>query len=320
MARTINFTLTVIFLTFLSSPAWGQVTVPNTFSAGTPGVAADVNANFQAVVDGINAINSSSTPLDDTYRGRQYSATDTGGTRNVVVLRAIDPNDNNNSFYSVRVSYQNGTVDVSGTPTTFTYVRENARIITIAGTVSSATNRREGTNDTSLGGNSFWNYEWITYDPVSAVPTVVSNQGERRFRCHNPSVSGMVRNCWRQTRDPSGLDPAGSPTMIVNRSRIASVTTGSFDVGSLTFANGGAVVSFLSNAIGLNYARVAKDVGVVLETRTDAGPTNDQRARFFVLYYRIEGFDGGAGVGVAVGSLIGTPFIGAPWSGVFFTE
>lgn len=296
--------------------------VPHTFSANSPAKAAEVNANFQALVDGINAINLAATPLDSSYSGWQYSSTATAGSKNVIVLRAIDPIDDTQSFYLVRVSYQNGSVDVNGTPTTFTYVRKNARLIAIGSTVSLAANRKEGTNDIELSGNSLWKSQWIEYELGTAVVVVNGNQGERRFRCHNPAVSGMVRNCWRRTSDPSGIDPAaGSQTMIVNRSRIASVTSGSFNAGALTFPNGGAVQSYLSNAISLNFSRVARNVGVVLETRTKAGTTNDQTAHFIVIYYRIEGVDGGNGVGMAVGSLVGTPLEATKtFSGVFFTE
>jgi hypothetical protein len=44
-----------IVLSAASAAALGQVTVPNAFSPGTPAKAADVNANFNAVVTGINA-------------------------------------------------------------------------------------------------------------------------------------------------------------------------------------------------------------------------------------------------------------------------
>ena len=39
----------------LAATAWGQISVPNSFTAGEAAFAADVNANFEAVVDGVNA-------------------------------------------------------------------------------------------------------------------------------------------------------------------------------------------------------------------------------------------------------------------------
>ena len=46
---------------FVCGAASAQVTVPNTFVSGTPAKAADVNANFQAVVTAINALHSATT-------------------------------------------------------------------------------------------------------------------------------------------------------------------------------------------------------------------------------------------------------------------
>ena len=46
----------VLFLLIFSGAAWpGGVSVPNTLQSGTPALAADVNANFQALVDAVNA-------------------------------------------------------------------------------------------------------------------------------------------------------------------------------------------------------------------------------------------------------------------------
>ena len=55
-----------------------QVTVPNTFAAGAPAKAADVNANFQALVNGINALGSRVSKLEG-----QIVASDLVGTYSV---------------------------------------------------------------------------------------------------------------------------------------------------------------------------------------------------------------------------------------------
>jgi len=49
---------TALMILLMSSAAWyATLTVPNTFVAGTPAVAADVNANFTAVQTAVNANN-----------------------------------------------------------------------------------------------------------------------------------------------------------------------------------------------------------------------------------------------------------------------
>lgn len=42
-------------LVFACSQAWAQLTIPNTFTANTPAVAAQVNANFAAVAAAVNS-------------------------------------------------------------------------------------------------------------------------------------------------------------------------------------------------------------------------------------------------------------------------
>lgn len=59
----------------LCTAATAQVTVPNTFAAGAPARAADVNANFQALVSGINAIGSRVSKLEG-----QITSADLAGT------------------------------------------------------------------------------------------------------------------------------------------------------------------------------------------------------------------------------------------------
>lgn len=79
--------LALSFVT-LSAAASAQVTVPNTFAAGAPARAADVNANFQALVTGINALSSrvsklegqiTSSDLVGTYTINQFQSELGGG-------------------------------------------------------------------------------------------------------------------------------------------------------------------------------------------------------------------------------------------------
>lgn len=84
-------------LTFvtLSAAASAQVTVPNTFAAGAPARAADVNANFQALVTGINALSSrvsklegqiTSSDLVGTYAVNQFQSELGGGASERVAI------------------------------------------------------------------------------------------------------------------------------------------------------------------------------------------------------------------------------------------
>lgn len=82
-------------LVALCTAASAQVTVPNTFAAGAPARAADVNANFQALVTGINALGSrvsklegqiTSTDLVGTYAINQFQSELGGGASQRVAV------------------------------------------------------------------------------------------------------------------------------------------------------------------------------------------------------------------------------------------
>lgn len=71
-----NFsTAAMLALALLGGSASAQVSVPNTFAAGTPARAADVNANFQALVNAVNGLTSRVSKLEG-----QVTAADLAGT------------------------------------------------------------------------------------------------------------------------------------------------------------------------------------------------------------------------------------------------
>lgn len=87
----------IVALSFvaLCSAASAQVTLPNTFAAGAPARAADVNANFQALVTGINALSSrvsklegqiTSSDLVGTYAINQFQSELGGGASQRVAV------------------------------------------------------------------------------------------------------------------------------------------------------------------------------------------------------------------------------------------
>lgn len=78
-----------IFALFFSVGASAQVTVPNTFSAGTAASAAQVNVNFAALVSAINATNDRLAKLE----GTGIVAADFAGTYRLSLLHTeLNPN------------------------------------------------------------------------------------------------------------------------------------------------------------------------------------------------------------------------------------
>jgi len=75
MLRALALASTLAAIVF-SGAASAQVTVPNTFAAGQPARAADVNANFQALATAINSLAARVSKLE----GSNLTATDFVGT------------------------------------------------------------------------------------------------------------------------------------------------------------------------------------------------------------------------------------------------
>jgi hypothetical protein len=92
--RVFNVVAAVIFA-LLGGAASAQVSVPNTFTAGTPARAADVNANFQALVTAVNTLSSrvsklegqiTSADLVGTYAVNQFQSELGGGASGRVAV------------------------------------------------------------------------------------------------------------------------------------------------------------------------------------------------------------------------------------------
>jgi len=291
-----------------------QVTMPHTFSAGTPARASEVNANFQAVVDALNAAGVTPIPTDGSYRGLQYSASNTMTGRNVVVMQAEDNLGGTFKRYAVRASYQNGTVNVNGTPTTFAYVRLLAFIKASAtDALLGATVYIQGSTDPD---GQIWNTEVQTYGAgaslTAVTPTTDTDTQTDDFHCFNAAISGQVYHCRLISKDTTGT----APTVAVDDSRILSLITTSFNAGPipLTFPNGGVEGAYLSDPNNRSWFLLAKNIGIVAETRrhgvnADGSPN---LVTYGVRYYRI------AGVGTA-GNVTSSFFSIAANQGFFFT-
>lgn len=66
MRRLIRSSIVALYMTVFTTCAVAATTVPNTFTAGTPAKAADVNANFQALATAIDTLSARVDKLDGT--------------------------------------------------------------------------------------------------------------------------------------------------------------------------------------------------------------------------------------------------------------
>lgn len=87
-----------------------QVTVPNTFAAGSPARAADVNANFQALATAINGLTTRVNRLEGGL-----AAADIPGTYNFSVLNLMPLAGAPNDFWDVNVVKSTLTLAAGGT-------------------------------------------------------------------------------------------------------------------------------------------------------------------------------------------------------------
>lgn len=294
------------------SVAWAQVSVPNTFTAGTAAHASEVNANFQALVDAINSTNvNANTPVTDdgSLWGEQFS-TDNSLTGRNVIVRVGNDLANNVTQYSVSVSYRNGSVLVNGSPTSFSYVRMFLYVTVTGGTtVVSAYNIIQGTNTLTDYSNSTWNTEIDTYGSDLTTPTVSTSTRSDNYLCYSAAISHLMRHCRHKVTDP------GQPSYIGDDSRIISEISSAFTVGSLSFPNGGLAGAYMSPAKGQEYFLIGRNIGKVIENHL-YGLTSGNAPNYvslFAVYARVQGQ-------TTQGSLSGTIFAsGQAGADIFFT-
>lgn len=134
--------------------------VPNTFTAGTPAVASQVNANFAALVDAVTSLESRVNKLE----GQGLTAADLAGTYSVAVLSTSTtaPQANNGRMEHVASSgtltlNANGTFSLSGSVTGFALVWNfsgSNPVATAAVTANSFTNSPPNSGTWGFSGNT----------------------------------------------------------------------------------------------------------------------------------------------------------------------
>lgn len=289
---------------FLSAQA-GAVSVPNTFSAGQPAKAAEVNANFTALENAINARGSTS------FGSEYFISPSTNGQltgRNVIVLKENRGGSGGcqEDVYRVRVYFENTeniSLDTPGGPVTpdrlwmfgfvcapsgsatASYILEYLYAIPSTGSFADALGieinedaEADGSFETQTNYNYFQTYN---VNPLNSAELVHSTEMYR-----NGSGETLVAN---------------------NVSSVSAILGKSLTVGAPlgeTFSN--VMVQSLMNYTGGNGGRIrfrAPGIGVVQEIN-DASvddPLFNSQVKADAIYYRIEG------QGTA-GDLSGTPF------------
>ena len=293
---------------FLSAQA-GAVSVPNTFSAGQPANAADVNANFAALENAINAAGAAQF-------GSQYyiqpSSTGDLGSRNVIVLKENRGGTGTCSedVYRVRVNFTNtnnvsvgtaggGTVTpdeiwlfgyLCASGTTVQYAAEYLYAIPSSGGFPQAQGA-EINEDTDGNG---------TFDSNNSY-------GYRQTYKANPLSSALLVNSVEIYSNGSGETLSAQ-----SYSSLTSALSGSISVNGDTF-NDVIVQNYLSfdrtrfRAAGIGVVQEVSDTGNYLSDPVFGGQSISR-----AIYYRMEG-------GPSGGSLSGTPFApGETYSGIWF--
>jgi len=298
MKSILKLTVAALASTMLAAATLSaQVSVPNSFTAGTPAKAAEINANFQALVD---AGNVSPRSLVSGYATPE-GATDAIADRNVTVMKSSD---GTNNYYQIWIWHAGGSlsqINVGGTPTTFTHIIQICFLTeTTTGVFGSTSCFRFGSDDpyTQL---SRLNYlESFTYNATAVETSTGANSTTSTFMKPTlPAFNGGVPRI-----DYSTDIATGNVTSVFGRSRFYGKVVGSIKFNGLTFND----VMFYEEP-GRDRVRFwAAGIGLIAEQRD----SSNAGGRFYALIFnRVNGVTGGL--------LVGTPFAtGGAFEGVWF--
>lgn len=294
-----------LLLTACSAPlAWGQVAVPFNFIPNTPAVSAQVNANFQALVNAINSHFSETTTIPSGYRHIPPFTTNTASP-NVIVLKYTSGSE---TRYKFQITYDDGTSGIW--VSSFVHTSDGTTVIRWGNSkfsissphspsftlpiiaVRQETGTQTTTPITSAAANSF--------DP--------SLGGNWVFQCFGVRRNGTLRLCLTRLSDLSTNNEISTASF----PRTEAVLTGSAIMANTNYVYNGLTFTDLlmrndGGAAGTERI-IARNIGTVAEKL----PNNFSESARAVIYYRMEG--------VAQGSLAGTPFeSGGAAFGAFFT-
>ena len=297
----------------ITASAWSQVSVPNTFSPGFAADPAGLNANFQAVVDGVNvnvdAISALSAgapaPLVG-YSGMPPFPAAAGDPENLVIL--LEKNPNESFSYVLRIAY----IADDGTPTwDFPSVTSPAPG-TVSGFWSLVRWELPSTSNTRV--REVTVFAGVSGFPPS-LPTFVTLVESQEEFCFAPRLANVPRTCAERAELTleSHVDVGSVDYRFTTRTNMlgASADRGagqSVTVNGMTFND--VAYRFEVRAPFINRVRIiANGIGEIYRKNDGTARYRDTRS---VIWYRVNG--------VTDGSLSGTPFdAGGDAVGVFFT-
>jgi hypothetical protein len=268
--------------------------VPHTFATGEPAVAAEMNENFQSVVDLANTsvegvvdlgdrvtvLESNVSPLS-RYQGFSTPFSAAGEPRNVVVYKSEDSS--GVATYSMRMRYANSdgaAIAINGIERVFNYLAVYGSISQDVGGTISVGKYIEGMDDpvyTQYSGLG------LTYDPASLIPSVYSSSDIVDRVYDNGAVRMLVRN----KADYLGGVEVVKGSVFLYEHRILS---SGYEVNGISFGNTPILIE--KRDPGSSRIKV-QGIGVVEVIPTTFGPSRE------VIYYHVDGQTGG--------SLVGTP-------------
>ena len=263
--------------------------VPNTFSADTPALAAEVNENFADLDARITDIENSSPNLGGY--GTSFSAD--GAPKNVVVL--AQQQDNGDTSYSIRSRYATTSeqIIINGTPTQRPFIANYAWVNVDSGNIITSISNYIEAPDTE--DYIVYNVETSTLDPGTLFKTI-DVDGDTTWEDWSLCNGGQTTVCFVDV----SLSATGEHVRSYAWSSIRGLS-GPVTVNGMTFDDVRLEQSITSDNLRVR----AKGIGEVLRV------ANNGSWERRLIFYRANGVEGG--------DLTGTPFApGALLDGLFF--